>query len=523
MPNIKKEMHRNHLIDQNFDVSIVMPFYKKIEEFKKVLPLNASKFERNGIEVIIVMDEPSQSEDLLDLTRNFPFINWKIIVNYLDHPWRNPSKAINVGIRHSSKKYVMVCSPESIMSTDVIYLLRESFELYTNPHYAIGKVVFSNDISLSLEEILNMKSIPYGSIMALKDDLIAITGYDETLIKWGGDDNNLRARLKMNGVQEIMINDAFMLHYDNNITRQHIPSNLTSDLGLYRHIFYPDCLKVNSEDWGKDFNNVVYDWHSKLLTKAYLEKVYLFQFPNWDINEKIINKVFKTILLVQTFNEAHRITHFLKKAESIFDGIILLDDSSTDNTFELAQSEKLILKIQKERICFDDLSNRNILLDLISFFNYEIAMFLDADEYLDVRFSNLSSYLSDNRLAYLIPMVNLWDSEKMFNAEYPYSISGISPRYRMFRNFGHCQIQSSKRLHFQQVPCVQNATVASEILVLHSGMLTDEMRKQKFERYLKEDTENCQSSYEHIRPKKCPKLRSVEEITQEELYNLNIR
>lgn len=518
MPN----MHRNHLIEHNFDVSIVMPFYKKFDEFKKVLPLNASKLERNGIEVIIVMDEPSQLENLLELTRNFPFINWKIIVNYLDHSWRNPSKAINVGIRHSSKKYVMVCSPESIMVTDVIYILRESFELYTIPHYSIGKVVFSNDISLS-EDILKKKSIPYGSIMALKDDLIAITGYDETLIKWGGDDNNLRARLRMNGAQEMMFSEAIMLHYDNNITRQHVPSNLTSDLELYRHIFYPDCLKVNSENWGKDFNNVVYDWHSKLLTKAYLEKVYLHQFPNWDVNEKIINKEFKTILLVQTFNEAHRITHFLKKAEPIFDGIILLDDSSTDNTFELAKSEKIILKVQKERICFDDLSNRNILLNLVAFFNYEIAMFLDADESMDPRFNNLSSYLNDNKLAYLVPTINLWDSEIMFNSEYPFTISGISLRYKMFRNFGHAQILSSKRLHFHQVPCVQDSAIATQILVLHSGMLTKEMREQKFDIYSKEDPEKCQASYEHMRPSKSPKLRSIEEITQEELNNLNIK
>lgn len=516
-------MHRKHLIEQNFDVSIVMPFYKKIDEFKKVLPLNASKLERNGIEVIIVMDEPSQLEDLLELTRKFPFINWKIIVNYLDHPWRNPSKAINVGIRHSSKKYVMVCSPESIMATDVIYILRESFELYSIPHYSIGKVVFSNDISLSLEDILKKKSIPYGSIMALKDDLVAITGYDETLIKWGGDDNNLRARLKMNGVQELMISNAFMLHYDNNVPRQHIPSNLTSDLVLYRHIFYPDCVKVNSENWGTDFNNVVYDWHCKLLTKAYLEKVYLYQFLNWDVNENIINKEFKTILLVQTFNESNRITHFLNKVEPLFDGIILLDDSSTDNTFELAQSEKLILKVRKERICFDDLSNRNILLNLVSFFNYELAMFLDADEYLDVRFNNLSINLSDNRLVYLVPIVNLWDSEFMFNSEYPFTVSGLSLRYKMFRNFGHAQILSSKRLHFPQVPSIQSPAVATQILVLHSGMLTKEMRARKFDIYSKEDAEKCQASYEHMRPNKSPKLRYVEEITQEELNNLNIK
>lgn len=516
-------MQHKHIIKQNFDVSIVMPFYKKIEEFKKVLPINASKFQRNGIELIIVMDEPSQLDYLLELINDYPFINWKIIVNYQEHAWRNPSKAINVGIRHSSKKYVMVCSPESIMTTDVIYILRESFELYPPPHYSIGKVVFSNDIFLSIEDIIKKPAVPYGSIMALKDDLIKITGYDETLIKWGGDDNNLRARLKMNGVQEMMFNDAIMNHYDNNITRQHEPTNLTSDLELYRRIFYPDRVKANSVDWGKDFNTVVYDWRRKSLTKTYLEKVYLHQFSNWEINEGIINKDFKSIVLIQTFNEAHRIKNFLKEAELIFDGIILLDDSSTDDTFELAQSEKLILKAQKERKCFDDLSNRNILLDLVSFFNYELAVFLDADECLDPRFNNITSYISDDKLSYLVPTINLWDSEMTFNAEYPFTKSGISLRYKMFRKFGHVQILSSKRLHFHQVPCVQDSAVASQILILHSGMLTKEMREQKFNLYLKEDTDKCQSSYEHMRPNTPPKLRRVEDVSQEELNNLKIK
>lgn len=514
-------MDRKRIIEQNFNVSIVMPFYKKINEFRKVLPINASMFQRNGIEVVIVMDESSQLEELMELINEFPFINWKIIVNYLTHPWRNPSKAINVGIRHSGKKYVMVCSPESIMVSDVIYLLRESFELYSTPHYSIGNVVFSNDISLSYEEIKKKPAMPYGSIMVLKDDLIAITGYDETFIKWGGDDNNLRARLKMNGIQEILLNDALMFHYDNNMNRQHIPSNHASNSVLYRHIFYPDCIKANSENWGDDFNHIAYDWHGKFLTKKYLEEIYFRRFKKWYINETIINNQFNSILLVQTFNEAHRIIQFLEKAERIFDGIILLDDSSSDYTFELAHSDKMILKVQKDRICFDDLSNRNILLDLVSFFNYEIGMFLDADEYLDVRYNDLSSYFSDNRLSYLVPTVNLWDSESMFNSEYPFTISGISLRFKMFRNIGHTQILSSKRLHFHQVPCIQDSAVATNILVLHSGMLTKELREQKFDIYSKEDIEKCQASYEHIRPNKTPKLRSVEEITLEELNDLN--
>ena len=38
----------------DFDLSIVMPFYKRLDEFKRVFPSKATYYERNGIEVVIV-------------------------------------------------------------------------------------------------------------------------------------------------------------------------------------------------------------------------------------------------------------------------------------------------------------------------------------------------------------------------------------------------------------------------------------------------------------------------------------
>ena len=37
--------HYQESIEQNFDVSVVMPFYKKLEAFKRVLPRNRKYFE----------------------------------------------------------------------------------------------------------------------------------------------------------------------------------------------------------------------------------------------------------------------------------------------------------------------------------------------------------------------------------------------------------------------------------------------------------------------------------------------
>ncbi|MCM1142115.1 MAG: glycosyltransferase family 2 protein [Muribaculum sp.] len=153
-------------IINNFDVSIVMPFYKKLKEFKRVFPTNHRYFERNGIELILVLDTPDEKEELIDFISNYPFINWKIILNEKPHEWRNPAKPLNVGIRHASKEFIMVCSPESEMLTDVIYLLRQTFEIYPDyNHFAIGRVCFADNENINLNNFDNYHSIPFGSIM----------------------------------------------------------------------------------------------------------------------------------------------------------------------------------------------------------------------------------------------------------------------------------------------------------------------------------------------------------------------
>lgn len=72
-------------IYNNFDVSIVMPFYKKIKEFREMFPKNTEYFQRNGIEIILVLDSSEEQEELLYFIKKYPFINWKVIINDKPH------------------------------------------------------------------------------------------------------------------------------------------------------------------------------------------------------------------------------------------------------------------------------------------------------------------------------------------------------------------------------------------------------------------------------------------------------
>lgn len=85
----------------NFGLSVVIPFYRKKREFKSVFPKNRKYLERNGIEVVIVLDTPEESLELQDFILQYPFVNWRIVMNDKPHEWRNPAKPLNVGIKSS--------------------------------------------------------------------------------------------------------------------------------------------------------------------------------------------------------------------------------------------------------------------------------------------------------------------------------------------------------------------------------------------------------------------------------------
>ena len=171
-------------------VSVVMPFYKRIEFFRKALASNAQWLTRYNIEVVLVLDEPTQQQEVLALLAEYPKIKWRMLVNENDHEWRNPAKAINVGIRHAKGDYIMVCSPESVFVNDAPYAFLDDVR---DNSFSVGMVKFLSDT-----QRLDTGSplIWYGSIFAKKSHFEAVNGYDENLIGWGNDDNSLRDKFK---------------------------------------------------------------------------------------------------------------------------------------------------------------------------------------------------------------------------------------------------------------------------------------------------------------------------------------
>ncbi len=197
------------------------------------------------------------------------------------------------------------------------------------------------------------------------------------------------------------------------------------------------------------------------------------------------------------YNNENTINWFLNNLEKYCDAIILLDDGSSDNTYTVAANSKIIAKAKKKRDKFNDLENRNILLDIASFTQTEWFYFIDTDEVFDARFEDVWSAAEKNLDTISFKLIHLCNSETHYRIDWPYSEFGIQQKMRMFRNIGRVQITSTKRLHFFLVP-YRSVVHKSNILIKHYGNLTPEIRKHKFNFYHQHDINNDQKSYDHF-------------------------
>ena len=483
-----------------FDISIVLPFYKKLNEFKRVLPNNLKYFQRNGIELIIVLDTPDEEHELVNYLDEFPFLNSKVIVNRIDHEWRNPAKALNVGIRHASRKYIFVASPETEFLTDVIYQLRYILN-YHQESYVIGQVTFLDfDTSPLLEKIQHYELLPYGSFMVEKKYLEQVQGYAEKLNSWGGDDDNMRARLDLLGLKRMFVSQAIAIHREENAKGHEARYKKNAEMPLlaYRDIYYPQQLIVNDDTWGTDFNDLAYSWELRNSKKRQCES-YLKAFKKyWIKNDAVFDQAYKIIALIQVKNEIRHIPEVLAHLDKYCDGIILLDDDSTDGSYEAAMSEKLLLKVQiKGTDLFNDLNLRNTCLELAAFFNIEWLFFFDADERFDARYVDLYSLTDRNEVdSVCFYVVHLWDNEYSYKIKLPESDNGLLSRWRMFRAYGKLEIIANRLLHFPATPFKQNRLDA-KVLIRHYGNIDAANRKIKYERYITQDKEGLTQGYSY--------------------------
>jgi len=462
-----------------FDVSVIMHFNNDVNLLQTTILQNQYYFERNGVELIIIASDDINEMNLIILLKSFPYINCKLFVNRGHDNGYSRNECLNIAIRNSSNKFILAIDIGTILITDVIAQMRYLLKHYEQ-RYAIATLVSFDD---------KQDNEGCTLMMINKKDIEAVCGFNEE-IKYSFESNlELRHRLEMNWVEgiwsdEIIAEQTFKPGHGCE-NKALLPCSLY--IADKDHVLRANC---NDEIWGQAFQvKLSFDWQRDK-DAGHREKLLQSFRLFWHNPMCVFEKEYPIVCLMQIRNESKHIPEVLQHLDSYCDGIVLLDDDSTDGSFEMAISDKLLLKVKKDRgEKFDDLGNRNILLQLGHLFNAKWFLFMDADERFDKRYSDLKRIIANSAHdTILFRLVHIWNEKKSYRIDVPRSEDGILLRYRMFRNRGFTQIQSDKQLHFPVTPFILNPNkLERDILILHYGLMDKNVRMRKFKDYSKQD------------------------------------
>ena len=347
----------------------------------------------------------------------------------------------------------------------------------------------------------------YGSILCSKENFVDAGYYSSHFNHsgWGGEDDDIREKLHKIGLKQTHVLNARIIHVEEkqDLHDRFIKNN--------RERAIDPILSVKAFDQFQPVVNTSF----QLLKRR---KQFLESHPellDLEIHKNIPKKA-PILLLCQCYNEGKHIHDFLKNVSGFVDGIIVLDDESTDNSWKLLESDKIWIKAKKKRDnTFHDLNNRNLLYSLFHYLNMDVQwiLWLDFDEriYLHQDLQTLRYQMLqdvDTHDIYKIPLVQMWD-ETHYNSNYPYSERGIQLYYRMIRNKREhhpFRITSKHILNFQLCPyrCPESRVCIFPLLLKHLGRNTEEVRMYKYKLYtdiektITINNKNIERKYKHF-------------------------
>jgi len=487
-------------------LSVVLPFYRKLLEFRRVLPENARWLAREGLEVVVAMDEPSEEAGLLELVRGYPCIRWTILVNDVPHPWRPPCRAINVGLRHARGRYVLVASPESAFAGDAPRRALEAVADFPGG-IATGRVAFARfrDVPFGRTYAEHFEAIAgapatsilsyYGSICAPRAAFEAIGGYDESFADWGGDDDDLRIRLEMAGSTLLACDAVRLLHLSFDDRRGgDNPRHAVDPAKRFAKLAPASVVANAGARWGEDFGRVAYE--SREVDAAARSASPLTGEPpaepptrgsvvpvpsrraclacgrlvHYDpprgacpacapaapaVRTRAAPRI---ACVMQLRNEAYWLPGCLDHLRGHVDAIVALDDGSTDATASLLAREPAVADVLSNPASaghvWRERDNKRRLVERTRALGFDWVLCCDADERYESAFlANLRGIASTVRpggvVSIVVALKELWDSPRHYRQDGAW---GAKTRARFFQVPARVAYDLDSDLHGQWYP-----------------------------------------------------------------------
>jgi glycosyltransferase involved in cell wall biosynthesis len=212
---------------------------------------------------------------------------------------------------------------------------------------------------------------------------------------------------------------------------------------------------------------------------------------------------FRIIAALPVRNGENDLPEYFKSVSRFADGVIALDDGSTDRTSQILHRENLVWEVlrnprRESYIGWNDSENRSRLLDLCEKHKADWIFFLDADEALpDSDALALRQFVETEALpnvAYGVQMHRMIDDMEHYDKSARWN-------YRFFRYQTGQKLPASRTLHFDPVPTSIpfDRWVRTKFRIMHRSGLTEAKRRARYEKYLLVDPERLwQSSYENL-------------------------
>lgn len=242
------------------------------------------------------------------------------------------------------------------------------------------------------------------------------------------------------------------------------------------------------------------------------------------------------LLVMCVYNESTNLPLFLKHLEKYIDGIVVLDDNSTDNTIQLLEKHPKLLKIVKKDSLdrFDEKNNRETILRAAKQYAKTANPFvlcIDPDERLETNLlKNLRKIARDNnnkKIAIEVNYCELWNSPNQYRVD---GIWGKKVRTPFFQLSDQMTFSFPHRYHVPWIyDEIMGRTKHLDYNIYHLKMIRKEDRtaRKKLYNSLDPNTRIQSIGYDYLddenglKLKQIPKTHSYDTKTVPKYYTDN--